>query len=144
MSTIAVYGPRFERASESSPCAPASPYAESKLAAEHEVMKATHAGTVRGCVLRPAVVLGAGAPGNVERLLAWVRRGVVPIVGDGARSMVHVDDLVAIVARALAAAEIVSGRVFNVAAEPPVTVRHDERIAEHCGGLHRSPGLCLN
>ena len=77
-------------------------------------------GAIRGVVLRPAVVYGAGAPGNTARLLALVRRGTVPLVAGGRneKSVVHVDDLCASAALAIEAGDRAAGRTFNIAGEP--------------------------
>jgi nucleoside-diphosphate-sugar epimerase len=134
-STIAVYGDSFEDADEDYPLQPATPYAESKLAAERAALEAAHRGEITAVVLRPAVVYGPRAPGNLTKLVHLVRRGPVPLVRSGAnaKSMVHVDDLAAAIVRAVEAGARVNGRVFNVAG-PALTVRETvEAIARGTG-----------
>jgi nucleoside-diphosphate-sugar epimerase len=141
VSTVAVYGARFERASESSPTAPATPYAESKLAAEAAVLGAARVGVPRARVLRPAVIIGPGAPGNVERLVRWQARGAVPLLasGGGAKSAVHVDDLAAAIVRALTLPPGEGRAIYNIAAEPPITAR--EMVECLARGAGRAPRI---
>ncbi len=144
VSTVAVYGATFTNASEDTPPRPASAYGESKLAGEQEVLAAAERGGIRGVVLRPAVVYGPGSPGNTARLLALVRRGVVPRIAGGRnrKSMVHVDDLASLVARALAAVAPGAhgpgtGATFNVAGEPVTVTEVVEALARGCGARPR-------
>jgi nucleoside-diphosphate-sugar epimerase len=125
VSTTAVYGENVEERAETDACAPVGAYGESKLAAERAVLAAHAAGAVRAVVLRPAMVYGAGAPGNVARMLRLVRRGFAPLVAGGrnAKSMVHGDDLATVILRAIERADAVAGATFNVAGEPAPTMR---------------------
>jgi len=106
VSSIAVYGGPIQGATESAPLHPNTAYGKSKLEAEHVVLEAAKIGRITGCVLRPSVVYGPGAPGNTERLLSLVRRAAIPMVRDGAnrKSVIHVDDLARVVVLALLAA----------------------------------------
>jgi UDP-glucose 4-epimerase len=124
VSTSAVYGEAFEDAPEAGPFAPRGAYAESKLAAERAVAAAHDQGAVRGAILRPAMVYGPGAPGNIARLEAMVRRGVAPRVAGGRnrKSIVHADDLAAVILAVLDRAGPAL-EVYNVASEPPPTMR---------------------
>ena len=79
-------------------------YACSRRAAEDLVMG--EKGLV-GQVIRPALVYGPGMKGNLSRLLAWADRPVpLPLPrGLAVRSMVHRDDVVAVLLALLARAE---------------------------------------
>lgn len=125
VSTTAVYGERFADRAEADACAPAGAYAESKLAAERAVLAAHAAGKLRAVVLRPAMIYGAGAPGNIARLESLVRRGFAPLVAGGrnAKSMVHGDDLAVAIVRAIERADAIGGATLNVASEPAPTMR---------------------
>jgi UDP-glucose 4-epimerase len=125
LSTTAVYGEAFVKYDEQSPCVPANAYGESKLAAERAVLAASSAGRIRAVVLRPAMVYGAGAPGNIVKLAALVRRGIAPLVAGGRnrKSVVHVDDLAEAIVRAIDGAGKVPGRVFNIADTTAPTMR---------------------
>lgn len=124
VSTIAVYGAPVLGAREDAPLRPGTAYGASKLEAERAVLEASAAGAISACVLRPCVVYGPGAPGNTERLLSLVRKGLVPEVGGGAnpKSLVHLDDLAAAIVRCAESAGTVNGRVYNVAG-PALTMR---------------------
>lgn len=102
-----------ELADEEDPRPPETAYGRSKRMAEELVL---HGGYVpRPCVLRPAVVYGAGSPGNLARMIRAVARGWFPPLPDtgNRRSMVHVDDLVE--AAILAAGNPASaGRIYLV------------------------------
>jgi nucleoside-diphosphate-sugar epimerase len=123
VSTVAVYGGAFTDASEDAPCAPASPYASSKLAAEAAVRDAFSRGALSGLVLRPAMVFGPGAPGNLAKLRRVIEGGLSPRIagGNNQKSLVHVDDLVDVLALALT--RPAPQRLYNVAADPSLTMR---------------------
>jgi len=119
VSTTAVYGDRVHGAIEGAVPHPVTEYGKSKLLAEQYVMDAARRNAITACVVRPAVVYGIGAPGNVARLLATIQRGWLPRVG-GARnrkSMVHVDDLAEAIVRAAERPDRTNGRTYNVAGE---------------------------
>jgi UDP-glucose 4-epimerase len=135
VSTTAVYGDRFEDRDERSQVAPAGAYGASKLAAERAVLDAHLAGRISAVVLRPSMVYGRGAPGNLERMLSLVRRGAMPLVAGGAnrKSMVHADDLAAAVLRALDTPGAAGG-TYDLASEPAPTMREvGDRLAEGLG-----------
>lgn len=95
---------------------PDSAYGRSKRAAEEALVEiATRSGMQVIC-LRPAMVYGPGSRGNLERMLGGVRAGWFPPLPEtgGRRSLVHVDDLVAAIARCVEGA-LPSRRVYNVA-----------------------------
>lgn len=122
-SSCAVYGePRNERQSESSPCAPASPYAASKLAGEAFVQAACREG-LRGVSLRYFNVFGAGQRPDsayaavIPAFVSALRAGRAPLIhGDGrqSRDLVHVSDVVRANLLALDAPDEAVGCAFNV------------------------------
>lgn len=139
ISSVAVYGSTFSLIKEESPCKPATSYGQSKLQAELIVKDALKRGAMIGCILRPSMVIGPGAPGNLKRLINLMRLRIFPVIGSGAneKSLVQVDDLVAVMMRCLAEPEITNGRVYNVASDPALTVRQiGEALAR---GLGHSP-----
>ena len=117
-STIAVYGrtePGTPARTETSPCAPDTPYAVTKLAGERHALGATVSGGSSGVVLRLAAVYGAHVKGNYRRLVQSIASGwYVPVgAGRNRRTLVHESD----VARALVLAAThpaAPGNVFNV------------------------------
>lgn len=102
-STINVYGSTCpgEVLTEDAPLRPDSWYAETKIAAERDVLRQLPA---EALVLRLAAVYGPRMKGNYVRLLQALRRRRLAIVGDGhnRRTLVYVDD---VCAAAIAAVE---------------------------------------
>lgn len=126
VSTANVYPASEEALDERAVPAPKTFYGQTKLEAEGLVL----AGAVPAAVLRPALVFGPGAPGNLGRLIALVRRRIVPLAGGGRnrKSLVPVAmlcDAILGVAEQRAAA---AGELLNVGgAALPM-----RRIAEIC------------
>jgi nucleoside-diphosphate-sugar epimerase len=81
--------------------APGSDYGRSKLAAEHALEAELRDGSVDWCILRPPVIYGPGNPGNMERLLSLIRRGLPLPIGAirNRRSFMFIDNLVDGIAR---------------------------------------------
>lgn len=83
---------------EDSPCHPATDYGKSKLEGEDALLKL---GTpeFKVSVIRPAVVYGFGAKGNIRKLTRFIRRWPwVPLGGiDNKRSMVYIGNLLALI-----------------------------------------------
>lgn len=79
VSTANVYGSAPHAQDETATLAPRTLYGETKLEAEHIVREAR----VASVTLRPAMVFGPGAPGNLSRLVRLVKRGIVLQLGDG-------------------------------------------------------------
>lgn len=121
MGDEAVAGGRLP-AGEGDDSPPDTPYGKSKRAAEELVLKGGYVS--HPVVIRPCLVYGPTPKGNLEKMIAAVRRGrfpPLPEVGNK-RSMVHVED---VVAAALLAAEhpAASGQVFIVADDEPFSTR---------------------
>ncbi len=119
VSTANVYGRSEAPLDELAPCRPTTPYGRSKLEAERRLLARVRAGAVRGCVLRPAMIFGPGAPGNLARLAAMVRRGWAIEIARGAqrKSMVPVAHAVAAIRAVAARQQACNGEIFNVAGE---------------------------
>jgi nucleoside-diphosphate-sugar epimerase len=112
VSTANVYGSAADALDENAALAPRTLYGETKLEAEQIVRNAPLA-TV---TLRPAMVFGPGAPGNLPRLVRLVKRGIVLLLGDGENQKT-----LAPVARVIAAIHAVAhdraaatGQTYNV------------------------------
>jgi nucleoside-diphosphate-sugar epimerase len=94
LSSAAVYGDvgLSEPFSLSSPMNPMSAYARSKIAAEEVLREIAGESDMRIAILRPPVVYGDGAPGNVARLARAIARGVpMPFASiENRRSLVSV------------------------------------------------------
>ena len=104
---------------------PLSAYADSKIAAERDVLAVARAGRVRACALRPHLVFGPGDNRLVPNILARARRGRIREVG-GRRWLsdyVYIDNLVDAVLAAeagLARDASVSGEAFFITNGEPV------------------------
>ncbi|HWB79791.1 MAG TPA: NAD-dependent epimerase/dehydratase family protein [Nannocystaceae bacterium] len=84
---------------------PTTPYGISKLEGERALAEVARARGISWIALRPPLVFGEGAGGNLRRLMAIVRRGVPLPLGavHNRRSFIYVGNLADAVARALAA-----------------------------------------
>jgi nucleoside-diphosphate-sugar epimerase len=122
-----------EAQNESATTAPVTAYGRTKRAAETLVLEGSF--TPEAVVLRPAMIYGPGAPGNVARMIDAVRNGrfpPVPEVGNK-RSLVHVDDAAEAVVLA-ATVPKAAGRLFLVTDGHPRSTREMfVRISEALG-----------
>src|SRR5439155_13010266 len=80
-------------------CRPVTPYAKAKLEGER-LARAGVSGSAPVAVLRLAPGYGDGSKGNLDRLVRITERRWMPLLprSSGRRSMVHVDDVAALVA----------------------------------------------
>jgi nucleoside-diphosphate-sugar epimerase len=119
VSSSNVYGPSEEALDESAPCRPVTAYGRSKLEAEHRVLARIRDGSLRGCVLRPAMIFGPGAPGNLGRLARMVRSGFVIEIahGEQRKSVVPISFAVGAIRAAAAQQAACNGEIINVAGE---------------------------
>jgi nucleoside-diphosphate-sugar epimerase len=97
-SSIGVLGSstkRCEAFTERSMPQPTSAYAIAKWEAEQALWQIRAETGLEIVIVRPPLVHGAGAPGNMARLLKWVYRGVpLPLANtDNRRSFIGVDNL---------------------------------------------------
>lgn len=98
VSSTAVYGKEHHpsRLSEMDTPQPNNPYGEAKLAAENEVISLCDQSSMTYTIVRPPIVYGPSAPGNVERLQKLIRKiPILPLASaTEKRSMVSIDNLV--------------------------------------------------
>lgn len=138
VSSILVNGPRSGPAPfrEASPAAPAEAYSASKLAAERALAEVAAAGAIEWAVVRPPMVYGPGAPGNMGRLIRLVRTRLPLPLGraDARRSFIGVDNLVSaleVVANHPAAA----GKLYLVSDGEDVSVAEAVRLIAELAGF---------
>lgn len=139
LSSVAVYGSTFTEATEREAFRPATGYAQSKVEAERLILQGVADGTITACILRPSMVFGPDAPGNLTRLLRLMRLGIMPVIAKGKnlKSLVHVDDLIAIILQVMNDPRRFNGSIYNVAAHPPLSLLQiGEALAK---GLGRFP-----
>lgn len=105
---------------ESDVPAPIESYAESKLAAERELRTLERQGGVELVIVRPPMVYGPGAKGNLLRLLSWVHAGMpLPLASIGnRRSLIGVENLCDLLGLCVER-EDAAGEIF-LAAEPDI------------------------
>lgn len=94
ISTIAVYGEDKEKLDENTSYNPITPYGKSKLEAEKELLKLCDNSFVVS-IIRPPMVYGKNAPGNIDSLVKLVKK--VPIIPLGKilnkRSFISIQNL---------------------------------------------------
>ncbi len=142
LSTTTVYGDRSvgRPFDESTPPAPVTPYAQSKLEGEQLASDILKGSPTELVVLRPPLVYGPDAKGNFARLVRLVQRGIPLPLGSvrNRRSLVFVGNLADAILRALdhpAAA----GRTYIVSDGEDVST--PELIARLAAALGRQPRL---
>ena len=143
VSSVAVYGPtaRYrggERTDEDTPLAPlpaSAHYARSKRESESLVLDAHGAGRVWATALRPDVIYGRHDRQFVPRIARLLRRGILPVVGDGgsALAVVHSANVADAIVRA-ASLDAAGGRAYNVANEGDVSAAEFMRLGAQALG----------
>ena len=94
ISTIAVYGEEKEKLDENTICNPITPYGKSKLEAEKELLKLNDNNFVVS-IIRPPMVYGKDAPGNIDSLVKLVKKlPIIPLGGiENKRSFISIQNL---------------------------------------------------
>ncbi|MBK9069092.1 MAG: NAD-dependent epimerase/dehydratase family protein [Gemmatimonadetes bacterium] len=120
--------------------APADPYGRSKLEAEQAVWQVADGHAIEVTVVRPVLVVGPGAGGNLRRLLALVRRGVpLPFAGlANRRSLIGRESLAELLLQC-ANHPAAAGETFLAADAPAVST--EDLILAIGRGLGRAPRL---
>lgn len=142
VSTLAVMAPhaRGGALDERSPLREHFPewmhYAEAKRAAERVLETHAHETSLRICVLRPGIVLGAGDRYKTPRMLAALKRGWPVCIGSGAQRppCVCAGDLADAVAAAILE-PLSDYETFLLAAPEPVTQAQLWRYHAQAAGL---------
>lgn len=120
---------------------PASPYAQSKYEAEGALCALAGRSDMGLTILRPPLIYGADAPGNVRRLLCWARAGrPLPLgaVTGNRRHLLGRDNLVDCIAHVLRHSDAAEG-IFHVSDDRAVSTR--ELLTMLAAGANRSPRL---
>lgn len=142
ISSIAVFGDALGRAgttiSERTEPLPSDPYGASKLAAEEALRSLSDRTGLELVVIRPALVVGQNAPGNLQRLAALISRGVpfpVPL-RDNCRSYISLDNLCELITVSIDHASA-AGNTFIAANDELVSTRE---VVQWIGaGMGRAP-----
>ena len=96
ISTVAVYGCEFgELITEEHPLDGDSPYAKSKIMAEEYLQRWCNEHNVVLTILRPSLLAGKGAPGNLGAMVNGVRKGFYMNISGGkvVKSVLMADDI---------------------------------------------------
>jgi nucleoside-diphosphate-sugar epimerase len=143
LSSVAVYGRRTtydggagtvtEEFGLERPLYPGDHYARSKREAELAVWRVAADTGLSAVALRPCVIYGEGDRHFAVRVAQLLRRGVAPLIGDGANplSVVYAGNVAAAALRALERADVVGA--FNVANDGTLTQR--EFVERFAAGL---------
>jgi nucleoside-diphosphate-sugar epimerase len=102
---------------------PTDPYGLSKYRAEQALLNEMEAGAMAITVLRPALVYGAAARGNLQLLWRASRWGGLRPPQAGGRSLIALDDLVALLVQ-IANAAAIGRRCYIVCSEEVCSTRH--------------------
>jgi nucleoside-diphosphate-sugar epimerase len=83
---------------EANAFAPEDAYAQSKAEAEIELMSFAQKTGMEVVIIRPPLVVGPGAKGNIARMVQWAKRGLPLPLGsvDNRRSLVSLENLVSL------------------------------------------------
>ena len=94
ISTIAVYGEDEEKLDENTVCNPITPYGDSKLEAEIELLKLNDDNFVVS-IIRPPMIYGKNAPGNIDSLVKLVKKlSIIPLGGiENKRGFISIQNL---------------------------------------------------
>lgn len=98
ISTIAVYGEDEEKLDENTICNPITPYGKSKLEAEKNLLKLNDDSFIVS-IIRPPMIYGKNAPGNIDSLIKLVKKLPIIPLGDieNKRSFISIQNLCFIV-----------------------------------------------
>jgi len=94
ISTIAVYGEEKEKLDENTICNPITPYGKSKLDAEKQLLELND-DNFKISIIRPPMVYGYNAPGNIDSLVKLVKKlPIIPLGGiENKRSFISIQNL---------------------------------------------------
>lgn len=117
------------------PCTPQTPYGHSKRAAEQALIERANGTSMRWTILRPTLVYGPGNPGNMERLVTLVKRGLPLPLGAmrNRRSFTFVRNLTDLIAVVLGHDEAEDATFLVADGEDLSTPELIRKIALHAG-----------
>lgn len=121
---------------ESSASKPANVYIESKYMAEKELMKISQVTGMDVVVIRPTLVYGSQAPGNISRLTGFISKFIFLPFGlcKNKRSFISVGNLVSFILECLHN-PLAAGEIFVVSDAKPVSTK--EFTSSMAAGLGR-------
>ncbi len=126
VSTVAVYGVDFgENITEAHPLNGTTPYALSKIKAEQYLTDWCLKNNVKLGIIRPSLIAGANAPGNLGAMVEGIKTGKYLSIGLGnaRKSVLMVNDIATLVTIL-----VEKGGVYNVCDDTQPTFRDLEMI----------------
>lgn len=126
VSTVAVYGLEFgENITEKHPLNGKTPYAVSKIKAEEYLTNWCNKNNVKLAVLRPSLIAGPNAPGNLGSMVNGIKTGKYLSIGGGnaRKSILMVQDIASLIPQL-----IEKGGVFNICDDTQPSFRELETI----------------
>lgn len=141
ISSVAVYGEEAgANVAEDHPLDGTSAYARSKIEAEAIVTDWCARYGVPLAILRPALIVGPHATGNMEAMIRGIRRGIYANVGGGKalRSIVAAADMAEVILKAIGRNDI-----YNICEQRHRTVAEIARRIADLTGRRHLPSLPL-
>lgn len=94
ISSVAVYGEDVEKIDENTRCNPITPYGKSKFEAEKQLLELNDKNFIVS-IIRPPMIYGKNAPGNIDSLVKLVRKiSIIPLGQiNNKRSFIYIDNL---------------------------------------------------
>ena len=126
--------------SETDAPSPQDPYGASKLEAEQGLGEIARASGMEVVIIRPPLVYGPGAKGNLHRLMGWIARGVpLPLaLVRNRRSLIGLENLSSAIALALTHPDA-AGKTYLVSDQQDFST--PELIRTLARGMGRKPRL---
>jgi len=125
LSSVAAMGAKTDTAcyDESTSFEPEEAYGKSKLLAEKTLQDYYRKGLIDGAILRPSGIYGPGGFGPLGKIVGFLNKGFVPIIGNGEnlQSIVYVGN-VANAAIAVAETNLSPGAVYVISDNRPYSV----------------------
>lgn len=132
VSTVAVYGLEFgENITEEHPLNGNTPYALSKIQAEQYLTEWCAKNNVTLGIIRPSLIAGPNAPGNLGAMVAGIKTGKYFSIGDGTarKSVLMVQDVAALIPLL-----VEKGGLYNVCDDVQPSFKElEELIAKQLG-----------
>jgi len=126
VSTVAVYGVEFgDNISEEHPLKGETPYALSKIQAEHYLTEWCAKNNVKLGIIRPSLIAGPNAPGNLGAMVNGIKTGKYLSIGGGTarKSVLMVQDIATLISLL-----VEKGGVYNVCDDEHPSFRELENI----------------
>lgn len=115
-STNDVYEASDELITEETDTNPQGTYGKSKLLAEQYLLEESKISKTAVCVFRPASVYGENDKGSMKSLIAFCRKGIVPMIGKGEnkKALIYLKDIVYAVEKYIESENDLNREVLNI------------------------------